>query len=114
MRENTDQKNSKYGHLSRSGNVIIGDLHRSNRISMNFADEVKHIKTSFFECSLPIMFCGCIIENFQSTMDAEVSFIAPPSSFNADKPLALIDIPFCGKNEINLKIFMKKIHHFTK
>ena len=60
------------------------------------------------------MFCGCIIGNFQSTMDTEVSFIAPPISFDEDRPLALIDIPFCGKNENKSKDFYEKNPSFHK
>ena len=38
-------------------NVIIGGLHRSKRISMNFSEKVKYTRTIFAD-TLPIMFCG--------------------------------------------------------
>ena len=47
----------------------------------------------------PLGFAFSISGNFQSTMDAEDSFIIPASSFDEDKPLILIDIPVCVKNE---------------
>ena len=47
-----------------------------------------------------------IITKFQSTIDAEDSFIISPSLFDENKPIILIDISFCEKNE-NLKILSK-------
>ena len=51
-----------------------------------------------------------IITKFQSTIDAEDSFIISPSLFESlfdeNKPIILIDISFCEKNE-NLKILSK-------
>ena len=45
-------------------------------------------------------------------MDAEDSFIIPPSLFDKDKSFILIDIPFCETKENKSKSFIKKIHHF--
>ena len=47
-----------------------------------------------------------IITKFQSAIDAEDSFIISPSLFDENKPIILIDISFCEKNE-NLKILSK-------
>ena len=47
-----------------------------------------------------------IITKFQSTIDAEDSFIISPSLFDENKPIILIDISFCEKNE-NLKFLSK-------
>ena len=47
-----------------------------------------------------------IITKFQSTIDAEDSFIISPSLFDENKPIILIDISFYEKNE-NLKILSK-------
>ena len=47
-----------------------------------------------------------IITKFQSTIDAEDSFIISLSLFDENKPIILIDISFCEKNE-NLKILSK-------
>ena len=94
-------------------NAIIGDLHRSKRISMNFADEVKHIKSKFLRADYPLRFVDSIIRNFLSENDVEESFIIPPNLFDEDKLFLLIDIPFCEKNENKSKDFIKKFHHFT-
>ena len=94
-------------------NAIIGDLHQSKRISMNFADEVKHIKSKFLRADYPLRFVDSIIRNFLSENDVEESFIIPPNLFDEDKPFLLIDIPFCEKNESKSKDFIKKFHHFT-
>ena len=47
----------------------------------------------------PLGLAVSIFGNFQSTMDGEASFIIPASSFDEYKPLVLIDIPVCVKNE---------------
>ena len=39
----------RYGH-----SAIIGDLHRSKRISMKFTHEVKHIKTKLLQADDPL------------------------------------------------------------
>lgn len=44
------------------GSSIIGDLHRSKRISMNFADEVKHIKTKLLQVDDPLRFEDSILK----------------------------------------------------
>ena len=56
-------------------NAIIGELHRSKRISMNVAD----IKTKFLNAGYPLHFVDSIVKNFISTIDAKDSLMIPPS-----------------------------------
>ena len=94
-------------------NIIIWDLHRSNRISMYLADEVKYMKTKFLQAYYP----GCFVDsvrNFRFTMDVEESLIIPSSLFDEEKPFTSIDIPFCENNGSTFKNFIKNFYHFTK
>ena len=102
-------------------NTITSNLHQSKKISMNFADEVKHIKTKFLKADYPLHFMDSIIRNFQSTMDAEELLIIPPSLFEEDKPFILTDNPFDQKNNKSTDFVKKsppfhkwKILHFNK
>ena len=52
-------------------NAIVRDLHRFESISMNFADQAKHIKTKFCKHAYPLHFA-----------DAEDSFIVPTTLFD--------------------------------
>ena len=46
-------------------------------------------------------------------MDAENSFIIPPSFFDKEKSFSLIDVPFCEKNKNKSKDFIKNFYHVT-
>ena len=72
------------------------------------------MKTKFLNADYLLRFVVSIIGNFQSTVDAEDSFIIPPSSFDEDKPLILMNIPFCGKNKNKSKDFYEKNPPFHK
>ena len=59
--------------------VIIGDLHQSKRILMNFGNEFKQIEIKFLKADYPLQFVDDIIGNFQSGMDVEYSFVILPN-----------------------------------
>ena len=84
-------------------NAMVGDLHRSKRISMNFTDEL----TDYL-----LRFVDSIIRNLYSTTDAEDPFIISPSLFDEHKRFILTDIPVCEKNENKSKNITKKFHHY--
>ena len=74
---------------------------------MDVADHCRHLvqsflrvifKIKFFQVGHALRFVVNIIRNFQFTMNTEDSLIIPPNLFSEDKPLVLIDIPFCKKN----------------
>ena len=52
------------------------------------------------------------IGNFKSAMDAEDSFIIPPSLFD-EKPFIVVDILFCEEKENKYKDFITKFNHST-
>ena len=51
-------------------NAIIGNLHRSKRVTVNVVDQVKHIKIKFLKAFFRLRFVN-IIRYFQSTIDVK-------------------------------------------
>ena len=66
-------------------------------MSMNFTYEFKNIKTKFLEAGYIIRLVDSIIRKFQTTIDAEGSFIIPTTLFDKDIPFILLEIPICEK-----------------
>ena len=77
---------------------ITDDLHQSKRISINFADTVKHMKIVFLQAHYTLRFVNSFIGNFQ---------------FFENKPFILMYTAICGKNAKQFKNFIKEFHHFT-
>ena len=102
-------------------NNILGDLHRSRRISSNFQQEVEVIREKYKKAGFPIRFIDSVIRQFESRIETdttnqeEESFIIPPYLFeeNTSKPFILLELPFCESNELKSKTFLKKFHKFT-
>ena len=51
-------------------NAIIGNLHRSKRVTVNVVDQFKHIKIKVLKAFFRLRFVS-IIRYFQSTMDVK-------------------------------------------
>ena len=43
----------------------------------------------------------------------EDDYIIPPGFFDIAKPVIVIEVPFCTKNEVSSKQFMRQFHNFT-
>ena len=86
-------------------NAIIGDLHRSKRISSIFEMEIKVIKHKFRNAYYPSTFLNKIIHHF-FTRKNNGSCIIPPDLFEESKPFILVEIPFCEENENATKHFI--------
>ena len=43
----------------------------------------------------------------------EDDYIIPTGFFDIAKPVIVIEVPFCTKNEVSSKQFMRKFHNFT-
>ena len=97
-------------------NNILGDLHRSKRISSNFHQEINEIRTKYSKADYPLRFINSIINKFQDDSnndDQEESFIIPPYMFEESKSFLLLELPYCELNESKSKTFIKKFHYFT-
>ena len=96
-------------------NSIKGDLHRSKRIASNFEKEIKSIRQIFIKADYPLMFLNSVINQFKNPKKDEMdeSYIIPPELFQEEKPIVMIEIPFCEENEKKSKDFIKKFHKFT-
>ena len=100
----------KYKH-----NVIIGDLHRSKRISTNFTKEKHIIKNKFKKANFPTKFIDSVIKGFEyneGNKDQQDDFIIAPNLFEEPKPRIVVEIPFCELNEKRLSICRKKFNYF--
>ena len=99
--------------------MIVGDLHRSNRICFNFSEKKKFISHKYEKADYPKRFINSVIRQFQdrsnqSNIDDFDDYIIPPNFFDIPKSFILIELPFCENNEIKSKHFLKKFHRFTK
>ena len=99
--------------------MIVGDLHRSNRICSNFSEIKTFISHKYEKADYPKRFINSVIRQFQdrsnqSNIDDFDDYIIPPNSFDIPKSFILIELPFCENNEIKSKHFLKKFHRFTK
>ena len=82
---------------------------------------VEVICGKYKKAGFPIKYINCVIRQFQTQMDNEItnlgeeSFIIPPYLFeeNTSKPFILLELPFCESNELKSKTFLKKFHKFT-
>ena len=62
----------------------------------------------------PKRFVNSIIREFNAVKEnGESDFIIPPWFFEEKKKVVLVEIPFCLKNEISSKHFIKKFDKFT-
>ena len=76
--------------------VIIGDLHRSKRISADFTKEKNIIKTKFKKADFPSKFIDSVIKGFEyngRNKDQQGDFIILPYLFEEPKPRIVAEIP---------------------
>ena len=102
-------------------NMILRDLHRSNRISSNSSEEIRFISqkySSYEKADYPKRFINSVIRQFQDRSNqsniVDFDYIIPANFFDIPKSFILIELPFCETNEIKPKHFLKKFHRFTK
>ena len=91
------------------------DLHRSKQISSNFDRGIYRIKKKFLAADYPQKFVESVIRNVQydKIESVEDDYIIPPGFFVIAKPVIIAAVPFCTKNEVSSKQFMRKFHNFT-
>ena len=92
-------------------NAIIGDLHRSKRISSYYKDEVTLIRRKYLTAGFPERFVDSVIRNFESPKTEDDLPLIPSYLFESP-PFILIDIPYCSTNEKQSKHFIQKLKSF--
>ena len=96
-------------------NAINGDLHRSTRIATDFEKEIIEIKKKFLAANFSSRFINSVCNNFlnKENNHENIDFIIPPGFFDVKPPVILIEIPYCDKNEVASKQFIKTFNKFT-
>ena len=96
------------------GNTTNTDLYRAKRIATNLDNELVIIKKEFLAADYPHRFINSLINTFiEKENKKEEEYLIPQNFFGIPKPVILIEIPFCVKNEIASKQFIKKFNCFT-
>ena len=95
-------------------NAINGDLHCAKRIATDFDNEIVQIKEKFLAANFPPRFLNSVCNDSLNKDNHEnTDFIIPPGFFDVKPPVILIEIPYCDKNEVASKQFIKKFIKFT-
>ena len=96
-------------------NAINGDLHRVKRIAPDFDKEVVQIKEKFLAANFPPRLINSACNDFlnKDNNHENIDFIILPGFFNVKPPVISIEIPYCDKNEVASKQFIKKFNKFT-
>ena len=92
-------------------NIINNDLHRAQKISSNFSNEVKEIKQKYNYADFPRRYVDSVIKDFNEKKAERpvVNDILDQET----KPFVPIKIPFCDQNEKIARHFLKKLNDFT-
>ena len=93
-------------------NAITGDLHRSQKISSDYQQEVKLIQHKYVNAGFPQRFVSSVIDNFNNLTIQEDSTLIPPFFFEESAPFILVEIPYCQENERLSKHFIAKFKSF--
>ena len=96
-------------------NAINGDSHRSKRIATDFEKEFIQIKNKFLAANFPSRFINSVCNDFlnKENNHENINFIIPPGFFDVKPPVILTEIPYCDKNEVACKQFIKKFNKLT-
>ena len=92
-------------------NIINNDLHRGEKISTEFNEEIKEIKRKYEFADYPRRFVDSIINDFNRKKRE------PPKTNVTNKEVLKqfvpIKIPFCDKNEKIARHFLTKLNDYT-
>ena len=95
-------------------NTLNTDLYRAKRIASNLDNELVIIKKKFYAADYLHKFINSIINTFIEKENVkEEEYLISPNFFETPKPVILIEILFCVKNEIASKQFIKQFNYFT-
>ena len=73
------------------------------------------IKPKFLKADYPPRFLNRVIRQFSKKCNSNTQddYIIPPDFFGIPKPLILVEIPYCPRNETRSERFIKKFHELT-
>ena len=95
-------------------NIINTDLNRAKRITSNLDNEQVIIKKKFLAADYPHKFVNSVINTFiEKEIKKNEEYLIPQNFFEIPKPVTLIELPFCVKNQTASKQFIKKFNYFT-
>ena len=89
--------------------VIVGDLHRANKINSDLEKEVSIIKAKYLKAGYLNGFIDSIINDFHQTKE---DFLIPPSLFEEQKEISF-QVPYCKRNEEKMKRIICKLEEYT-
>ena len=86
-----------------------------NKFLPNFDKEIFRIKEKFL-VDYPQKFVESAIHNFENdnVESVEDDCINPRGCFDIGKPIIIVEVPFCTKNELSSKQFIGKFYNFTR
>ena len=90
-------------------NVIVGDLHRANKIISDSEKEISIIKAKYLKGGYPTGLIDSIINDFHQTKE---DFLIPPSLSEDWKEISF-QVPFCKRNEEKMKRIIFKLEEYT-
>ena len=90
-------------------NVIVGDLHRANKINSDLEKEISIIKAKYLKAGYRNEFIDSIINDFHQTKE---DFLIPPSLFEERNEISF-EVPFCKRNEGKMKRIICKLEEYT-
>ena len=93
-------------------NAISGDLHRSKKISSDFASEITRIKSKYINAGFPIKFIQSVINDFHESQATDTNMIIPNWLFEERKTIT-IKLPYCPTNESEPKRFLSNLEILT-
>ena len=96
-------------------NAINSDLHRAKRIATDVEKEIVQIKVKFLADNFPSIFINSVCNDFlnKDNNHENIDFVIPPGFFDVKPAVILIEIPYCDKNEVASKQFIKKFNKFS-
>ena len=90
-------------------NVIRNDLHRAKKLCSNFNEGIQDIKQKYLHAKYPSRFIDSIVKDFTE----KERTVQKSSSEDDEKPVVLIRVPYCEKNEKTGPHFLTKLRQFT-
>ena len=91
-------------------NALKTELHRAQKISSNFDNEITRIKSKFTDAGYPSRYIDAVIREFDTPIDPEEI----PSWLFEDRQTVIIRLPYCESNEREATKFTTKLSKFTQ
>ena len=86
-----------------------------NKFLQTLIRKFTKLKKSFQQRIIYKRIAESVIRNFENdTIESvEDDYIIPTRIFDISKPVVIVKVPFCTKNEVCSKQFIQKFHNFT-